>query len=357
MKIIFLIKGLGEYAQACAVGKMLVNSNEDAIFITNNDFICNIIRNDGFPLKQIKKKDHLQTILDNQQADALFLCNSHTTTSYTLNKPKNIDKIFSLDSNWLFNNKVYMQYKTYQWIDVIYCLFSRLYFERNLKANGGHYQIDNIFESKIYTPGFIPSGIRLSPIEKMKARLVFGLKDEDKLLVAYFGLSEFHSPVFARWSSNVINNVNKIIKTMNFSKVCKIHFINLSDIETIKHYKINNAASFNKIIGIADLVIMHHGYGTLPKIFNNQIPAICFSTLPEEVEHCPYYELKPAIELGAIKHLFFENYREYDLRSLIIKLLFDKEMINKIRQNQRNIFIAGEDNLIDHFYTQFSCLS
>ena len=67
----------------------------------------------------------------------LFLCNSHTTRIYNLSRPTSIEWVFSLDSNWLFNNEKYKKLAEFDFdsLDKLYekCPTLKLEIEKQLR--------------------------------------------------------------------------------------------------------------------------------------------------------------------------------------------------------------------------------
>lgn len=354
MNIAFVVNGLGEYSQAFPIAKYFLENDHEVTFFVTNSFLAKIITNDGFHLLHIKQSKDIHLRLEKFVGEALFLCNSHTTYLYNLTRTKGIKKVFSLDSNWLFNNQKYRNYQTYKWIDTNYVVFPNEFFLKNIKQNGGYYEIDPFFADKIYNPGFIPSGIKLTKESRINKRRSLGIKDNEKLMISYLGSSHYFPKQFIYLGQNLIRKIKAFIDLQAIKLNTQIKLVNLSDDHLSLHNQIvRKTEQFDEIIACADMVIMHHGYGTFPKIFNNQIPVICFTRKPRNLIHHPFYELKPCIDTGIISHFFFEDYSEKDLFEKIIIYLFDYKAIEDMKSKQKNIFVPGEKNLLDHFYRQF----
>lgn len=354
MKIIFVVHGLGEYAQAQAVADRLQRKKENIFFLSKDKLIKDIAFNDNFSV--IDEKNNINNILGKIEADALFLCNSHTNIPYDLVRPSKIKKIFSLDSNWLFNNKKYNsenfhKFYTYPWIDAIYALFPKPIFEANLKENGGYYEIEKYFKNRIYCPGFVPSGKSLNSSEKEILRKKYNINNEEKVISLYFGDRAFHSENYNKMVAETMRTISLILndlKTLN-----KIT-IKINKLDSDVPDKRKSSVHFDEELSISDLVIMHYGYGTLARIFHKKIPVISFIPEVENDIHSNYFELSPLIKKNAIKHFFFDKYEKTELKDMIISLLLNKPAIKDIRRHQDDIFVAGEENLVKHFYQQFN---
>lgn len=353
MKIIFVVHGLGEYAQAQAVADLFQKKKENIFFLSRDSMIKDIAFNDNFSV--MEEKNDINGILGKTEADALFLCNSHTNIQSNLLRPKKIRKVFSLDSNWLFNNKKYdgnksHKYSTYPWIDTIYTLFPKTIFEANLKENGGYYEVDQFFKKRIFCPGFVPSGKSVNFLGKKILRKKYNINNGKKIISLYFGDRAFHSNEYNRMVAETMRTISIILNDLKATNNIDVEIKKLdSDVPN----KRKSSIHFDEELSISDLVIMHYGYGTLARIFHKKIPVICFIPKVENELHSNYFELSPLIKKDAIKHFFFDKYEKTELKDTIVNLLLNESAIKDIRNHQNDIFVAGEDNLVKHFYQQF----
>ena len=353
MKIIFVVHGLGEYAQAQAVADLLQRKKENIFLLSKDKLIKDIAFNDNFSI--MDEKDDINNILNKTEADALFLCNSHTNIPYNLSRPNKIKKIFSLDSNWLFNNKKFnsqnlQKYSTYPWIDTIYALFPKSIFDINLKENGGYYELEKYFKEKIYCPGFVPSGKSINFSEKQILRKKYNIADGKKVISFYFGDKAFHSDNYNGMVSETMRIISLILNDLK--TISKIDF-EIKKLDSDVPDKRKSSVHFDEELSISDLVIMHYGYGTLARIFHKKIPVICFIPPVGNKDHSNYFELSPLIKKNAIKHFFFDKFEKTELKDTIVSLLLNESAIKDSRHYQEDIFVAGEENLVKHFYKQF----
>lgn len=363
MKTAFLVRGLGEYAQAVAIAPLIREKANTVLFLTDNAFLASLIEKDGFLLTFLTRPDEANEKLKHIEANALFLCNAHTTRIYNLVRPKQIKWIFSLDSNWLFNNEKYKKLNlpkllTYPWIDRPYLLFPRQFFLSNLKENGGYYEIDEVFKKKIITPGFIPSGPHFTYEQRRELRKKIGLLDNQKFVVSYFSKPEFHSSQIKEYIIQFERYVKSAINAINSTVDIPIAHFDLTSLWNNFSASINISPlatnDFDKIIGISDLVVMHYGYGTLPKVFANQIPVLCLIPRPDNHVHTNFFELKPCIDAKAIEHLFFDQVTQSSIEDIARSLLFDPAAIKQMKLNQARIFSKGEKNLLQNFYESYT---
>lgn len=345
MRVIFLVRGLGEYAQGQAVAYALKKRGHKVKFFLDHPFLAQIVRRDRFPFIFFKSPDSLQKILDKEKAEALFLCNSHTTYRYRLLRPPDVGRVFSLDSNWLFNNSLYQKlgmekFLTYDWIETIYVVFPPEFFFSNLKENGGYYEIEKSFYQKIKTPGFIPSGEKLEEEKKQKRREKFKVKENEKVIVTYFSRRQFHKTMKKDYVGFFQKIVSQVASRLSLSKR-KIKVIHLSSKNSL------STIAYDNFLDMADLFVMHFGYGTLPRLFHKQIPVICFLPKPESPYFSSYYELSPCIKRGLVDYLFFPEVNLENVKKKISRLLDDAEVREKIKENQKKYFISGEEKVIE----------
>lgn len=349
MLIYFLVKGLGEYAQATAIASRLREKGEEVWFITDSSFLENIIHKDHFLLKKIEEKTKINDFLRSLQADALFLCNAHTTFSFELSKPPYINKVFSLDSNWLFNNAYYTSHQVYEWIDTPYILFSKTIFESNLIKNNGYYKISDLFASKIYTPGFIPSNGLFTMQEKNEFKKKLNIKTTTKLVGMYFGLNTFHTKSYSNLIQAYVPKIKDLVNRYILKSGKDIQIIDFSGPD----FNVYSSQMYNNFLLVCDFVIMHHGYGTIPKLLHSAIPTLCYTDHPKDSKHHSFYELSPLIKAGAIKHLFYDEDQEQVLPNFVEAYLYDESQISMMKMAQKKVFVTGENNLISHFYRQY----
>lgn len=363
MKTAFLVRGLGEYAQAAAIAPLIRESSFTPLFLTDNAFLASLIKKDGFLLTFFTRADEANEKLKHIKAYALFLCNAHTTMIYNLIRPTQIKWIYSLDSNWLFNNEKYKKLNqpkllTYPWIDRPFVLFPKQFFLNNLMENGGYYEIDEVFKKKIITPGFIPSGPIFTDDQRRELRQKIGLSDGQKLVVSYFSKPEFHSSQIKEYIVQFQQYVKSAIKAISSTVNTPIAHFDLTSLWNNFQARINTSPlstnDFDTIIGISDLVVMHYGYGTLPKVFANQIPVLCLLPRPDNQLHTNFFELKPCIDAKAIEYLFFDQATEKSIEDIARSLLFDPKAMKEIKSNQARIFSKGEENLVQNFYGSYT---
>lgn len=349
--VVFVVKGLGEYAQAYSIAHLLKLIGYRVRFVAEADHLCSIIREDSFSLSQVTESS-IQRTLNHLKCDILFLCNSHTVASYNLSRPPQVHKVFSLDSNWLFHNQKYDElqlnkFHTVDWIDTIIVVFPEHFFKRNLSQNGGFYHISSELKRKVITPGFVPTIRTRSPVEIINTRRSLGIPVTAQMVVSYFSRVENHATTpYGKLILKLDDTVYDRVKAMSRLHETPIHYVSLTrkTINGIPFGKNEHLSSkmFEDILAAADLIVMHFGYGTLTKVFSLVKPVISFMPEPDNPVHCHYFELKPAIDLQMIDPLFYDSFSTAQLDVLLTKNLFNENYRRERIRNQVSNIISGE---------------
>lgn len=353
MNISFLVNGLGEYAQAHSIASKLAQRNHEITFYADKDLILEIIKLDKFKFEKVDQVN-VQEKLDSSNTDILFLCNSHTTLKYEITRPKNVKKVYSLDSNWLFNNPKYKnlgleKFTFYEWIDKVFIVFPPSFFENNLTKNGGDYIIDESISDKLISVGFVPSAKPISDDKKLEIRNNLNLAEDDILVITYFSRPEFHNDKTAKQISIfhdfALKTISKIKEDNNKIKIVDLANPNHSSIPLPPG--LLSTKDFDQIISSADLCVMHYGYGILTKALGYNIPTLCFIPKPEYDVHSHLFELKPCIDSGAIDSILFDESITDEFENKINNLLSNKEHVKQMVENQKRIYQAGEEKILE----------
>lgn len=359
MKIVYIVTGYGrsgecygEFAQAEA-SAMYAKNNNDISFIVKNKRLIEILQNEGFKVFHSDDTSTTKQLISKIAPDVVILCNSKTNYMYKFSimrepplEPKPL--VCSIDSNWLFLDDKRIGFPVPAWIDRIYVSFPEEIYYMGLIENGGHYKISKHFKEKISCPGFIPSSEKITTSMKALIRKELGFEKEEKLIIIYFGILE--ESVLPKFLTQFSQAIEELIQDKLKIKVIFKGRTNIEK-EWMKCITwINDTKKFNSILASADLVIQHHGLGTLPKLINNHVPAIC---LVEELQrdwpyyrHLAYYEIEPFSRLNLCKILPYSVTPEM-LKATIMDLLYNQREINKMKNSQKIHFKSGEKNLID----------
>ena len=360
MKIIYITTGLGrsgecfgEFSQAEASALYAKEKNNEIIFIIKNKRLFDILDKYDFQVFHSDDSKTTKQIISEIAPEVIILCNSKTVYMYkhsNMREPPLEPKPFicSIDSNWLFLEDKRIGFPVPTWIDRIFITFPKEIYKMGLLENGGHYKISDIYKKKISCVGFIPSSERITETNKNSVRKEFNIEKDEKLIIIYFGiLEEFILPkfltIFLQVIEDLIHNGFKVKVLFKGRAV-----INKKWIKCISW--INDTQKFESIFASADLVIQHHGMGTLFKLIHNQIPVIC---LVEDIKrkwryyrHWAYYEIEPFHRLNLCYSLPHSISKEM-LKQAILDLLYDQKKIKQMRKAQNKYFQPGEKNLYD----------
>jgi len=169
MKLTYIVQGLGELSQAESFALFTKKYNDKNIFITRTDKLAKVIRELGFKVFISKNTDSTLSLVRTIDPDVLFLCNSKTvymhSNSIIKRPPPNPRPLIScFDSNWLFLTDKRLEFQSPKWLDLIFVVIPKRIFNAGLERNGGHYRISPLYAKKIFAPGFIPSGEKITAI-------------------------------------------------------------------------------------------------------------------------------------------------------------------------------------------------
>jgi len=342
MTFLFLVRGLGEFSQAESLAKFAKKKKVKSFFAID-DAIEDIVKEEELNYKIVKTAKDARELIDKIKPRALFLCNSKTSRPLIKDAPTQRMAIFSIDSNWLFGQT--NKFKVYDWIDCFLVVFPKKIFDLGLRKNGGFYTIPKKYLDKIFCSGFIPSGKKLTEPEKLKSRNALGITKDEKLIFGYFGKGLTYR---AFLTPKLLKVVEKLCRDGYKIKLfwCGPKFEIKKDF-LIQPKNYITTANFDKIAASADLIVQHHGLGTLAKIIHNQIPTITFipekfTQKPKIFRHSPSYEIEAFEKAGICKSLTYKS-KLIELEKLVLKLLYNKDTINQIKRKQKKIFVSGEE--------------
>lgn len=378
MKIAYVVGiALGELAQAKALAFYARKKGDQNVFMAKEPRLISSIKDEGFEVIPTKDTSSTRKIVKRIEPDVLFLCNSKSVSIVDdpiLDKPPLPPQplICSLDSNWLFSQDKRSLFKTPGWIDRIYIVMPPEIYQMGLMENGGHYKIPKMFKEKISCPGFVPSGNRISTAARERTRNSLKIRDNEKLIFVYFGfLEKVLAPAFFPVLKEIIYQFSQNHKSI---KVLFMGKYTLQEKWSIHGDWIKTEKEYNTHLASADLIIQHHGLGTLPKAIHNQVPVICL--VPEIKKDMPYYKHSEFYEIQPFKrlnlcetlpynisssssnkcmHFFLSNPERYPLsdisisaqrlKKLLTNLLYNKGKIKSLQNAQKRYFVGGEENI------------
>ena len=361
MKCAYVVQGFGEFSQAEAFARYAQTRGDSNIFICDDPALIDLIKKSGFEVIRATTTHKTQQIIRKARPDVLFLCNSKTV--YMRDEailkeaplpPRPLTASF--DSNWLFLNHKKSLFRVPEWLDLPLVVMPEVIYTKGLKKNGGRYTIGANFAQKIFCPGFIPSGFRVSSREKAAIRGKLGIKPGEKLIFSYFGIRE---PLILQ---NYVSALEKIIPQLekNGKKVkvfLKIHkeLKHLPRADWLLTKKWLSAEDYVRYLAAADLVIQHHGLGTLPKVIRNQVPALC--VVPDLAKKYAFYEHSPSFEIEAFQRLGLcasipYSFSATQLSRQTQRLLFNKKVVSAMKKAQARVFQSGEKTAYNHIVSR-----
>jgi hypothetical protein len=341
---------MGEFAQAKSMANFLIKKKEDITFLIHPS-LENTTKESKFKYFVIENPNDTKKVLDKIDPDVLFLCNSKT--SYKMINHRFGKLVLSLDSNWLFSPNQPKKFKFHDWVDYYILVFPKKIFLAGLKKYNGHYSIPEHNLKKIFNPGFIPSLDEITVLEKLEIRKQFIKNPHEKLIFCYFGRGLTIKKYGSKYISKFIEAVDKIN-----SKKIVVRVVCSGDVEVFSKYSVKpwftfipwmKEKQFDNVLQSSDLVIQHHGLGTMPKVIGASIPVIPFIPyLDKKIKkfHSPSYEID-AFEKNKVCCPLTNKDKIRKIEKTIRDLLFDKEKIDIMKKNQKKIYIPGEGILLD----------
>jgi hypothetical protein len=340
-KFCFVSRGPGETGQARALAKFLSKKGGRILFCLHQERNLFFLKDDKeFKVFLTPEPKDLNKILENEKPDFLFLFNSKMwgddfKEECPFKKPK---FVFCFDSNWLFNNQKYPQYKFVKWADKYFILFPEKIFKLGLREFGGNFEIEKEMKEKLIPIGFIPSYL---PFKREGIKNELGIQKGEKLIFSYF--SGFGAG-YRSWAlENFVDALDLLIK-----KGMKIKAIYIGPrLRVQRKWLIEregvSARKYFEILASSDLVFMHQGMVTLAQSISCQIPVICnVSILKTELPRLHFWEVLPFKKAGVCE-MFSKTTKIEKIKKRIEELLYEKKEIQKMRKKQREIFERGEE--------------
>lgn len=351
LKILFVCRGPGETGQARALGKFLAKKGAKIVFCLHQEKNLFFLEKDKeFKVFLTPKPENLKKIVEKEKPKILFLFNSKMwDDNFKKECPfKRPDFVFCADSNWLFNNKKYPDYKYVEWADKYFILFPQKIFELGQKGRGGMFEIEKEIKEKIIPVGFVPSYQPVSKEKREKIRKKLGIKKNEKFIFSYFsGWGAGHRV----WAfENMIKAIDFLIK-----KGRKIKALYVGPLENLTEIKRPwlilkekmSAKDFFLILNSSDLVFMHQGMVTLAQAISCQIPVISnVSILKKELPKLHFGEVSPFKRAGVCE-MFSKTTKIEKIAKKIEELLYKRKEREKMKKRQKEIFEAGEEKIFE----------
>lgn len=340
MNTLFLCHGMGEFAQAESFARYLRDHRESISFlVTGDEKLVRSCQANGFPYSVWQREGDVVRTAAAIQPDVIIYCNSKTAYPLLTTPPANLPLAVSLDSNWLFNNSG-KAFRVHSWLDQFFVVMPKRVFNLGLLEHGGHYRLSPAMKRKVFPVGFIPSGKRFSRSDKEAFRKREGVRANEKLVFLYVGGKWYLIPVLLL----VLDELARRLRL-------KVMIVGSHEIPRVQpHYRVKRwfatPEAFELALASSDLVIQHHGLGTLPKVIRAQVPVICLTRklegpLPPSA-HSAHYEIEPFAKLGVCRQLpYFEEKSVY--LTAIRELLLSREARRTMQKAQAKLWEPGEE--------------
>jgi len=340
--VLFLVSGMGEYAQASSFALYLEKQKIESLFIVPTQ-LEKAVKSDNFNYQLIE--NNADEIISKINPSYLFLCNSKTVYDLITKKPK-ADNILTLDSNWLFVPEK-SPFPVIEFVSSYVTVMPKKVFQAGLKENGGHYNLPKEILNKITTVGFIPSGHDYSEKKKQAMRKKYQ-KSNEKLIFCYFG----RGLTFEKYGSKYIDNFFQAIDIINKDKIKARVIYAGNGINKYNHYEwletvewFKTIEEFELTLSSCDLIVQHHGLGNLPKAIRSQIPAICFvPKVPKTQYHSPAFEIEAFVKAKLCESLTNESSKKFIVNQ-VESLLYNSSCSSIMKKAQKKLFVDGEVKL------------
>jgi len=358
MKICFFCIGSGETSQAVAICKFALKKGYKCKLIATNESGSKYSKMSGietidyfkWPVRVARRNmgyDPLEVnkIIEETKSDVLVICNSKATSWGFLTRRPNVNRVFSVDSNWLFNQ--YKDVTIADWIDTCFVTFPKKVFKAGLKENGGVYSINKNILDKIKPVGFVPSGKKIDRHKKAQVFERYNFSSSDKLVFIYCGWDEDYTEKLIRQYTKVISGLKSPYK-INIVYAGKRNF-KLKDAICDREY-LAKPSNFQLVLSASDLVVAHQGMITLFQSIGAAVPII--SNVPGKgkyhsgMYHTSYYEVKILSSLDLCIGL--ERFQSDDvIKNTVSKVLLEDSVRSKIIKAQTGTYEPAEENVLN----------
>ncbi|HOX41216.1 MAG TPA: hypothetical protein PK263_03410, partial [bacterium] len=272
MKILIATMGPGETSQGSALARYLSDKGILVNFLVVRKENLHFVQ--GIKLCKASvcsTPSDLKTEIGSGQYDAVFLFNSKIfgkDSDFIKNAPSPKPPVFSVDSNWLFNQPEHFPYVS--WLDRIFLNFPESIFAKGLAKNGGKYSIPDGVLKIIQPIGYIPSYRPLSEAEKRKTRQKIGIP-EGKIIFCYLGSGvTFRKDFFGRFL-DILDHYFSLFGNTNLI-FCGDQKVDRPWLT--KQFVDPSVSEFSRLLAASDLVFQHQGLGTLEQAICANVPVI-----------------------------------------------------------------------------------
>ena len=352
IKYLFFAIGPGETSQARALAKYISRRGGEIIFSLQQRVNLFFVAKDReFKVFVTETPIKLKRLIETKRPDVLLFFNSKAWNNYkSFIKGPPFQKppiCIAVDSNWLFNNKIYKNLRFSEWMDKYLVTIPKKIFRLGLKENGGNFKIPRENLKKIISVGFLPSFKKPSLKKKTKLKNKYKIKKTEKLIFAYFSGYGAEHKIWA--FDNLVNSVDRLTKKGKKIKVIYVGPKKNLNRERIKRewliFKGKLAAEeFFLTLASSDLVFQHQGLATLSQGVSAGIPIIANvarykkSSLP----NIHFWEVRP-FEKAGVCFLFSKSSSIKKISKKIEKLIYNPAVRQEMQRKQKSVFERGEE--------------
>ncbi|KKU52429.1 MAG: hypothetical protein A3H69_03625 [Candidatus Sungbacteria bacterium RIFCSPLOWO2_02_FULL_47_9] len=362
-KVFIAALGPGEISQGMAFAKYALSKGSAVSFAvlrkSNLPFLPKTSARFQKLLAPTPRK--LNALVEKSRPDVLVLCNSKMFSwdAYFINHPPDPKPLtVSIDSNWLFFKE--SPYQSLPWTDRHYINLPKKVFRFGQKEFGGHYRISHEMLKKIKVVGMIPSYKSLparvrSPIRRKYA------KPGEKLIFLYASVGGLIKP-------EVFGTLTDVVEAL-CGQSCRIRVVHAGDYglprrEQRRYPWLTYAGpvttdEFYAILASSDLIFQHQGLGTLAQAISAGVPAIAnVKDVRDERSpwHAHAWEVEPFARAGACMFFSFSDPIK-KIITAIESLLYDEKKRQRMRQDQKAIYSAGELVVFEDIKRLLNCAS
>ncbi len=292
--------GAGETGQAVSLANYFVQNGEKVVFCLVQKVNLPFLRGKPFSVYHTPFPEDLKKIIISENPEAVLYFNSKIWKNNGKFQTKRISsscRHVTVDSNWLFNEKGYPDFRYISWADRYFVNMPKSVFLLGLRRNGGGFSVpDNTLE-RIEATGMIPFYKKISQKKKKDIRKKLNVKEDEKLIFSYFGGFGAGHRVWA--FQKLISSLKEIQKRTKIKLVYSGLKENLNDKYFLNDWIIHKenmpSEEFFETLSSSDLVFQHQGLATLAQAICANIPVIAnVGTIPGwSIPRIHIYEVEP----------------------------------------------------------------
>lgn len=350
IRYLFFTIGPGETSQARALAKYISRRDGEIIFsLQQRVNLFFVAKDKEFKVFVTETPLKLKGLIEKKKPDVLLFFNSKGWSNYKgfIKKPPFQKPSISLavDSNWLFNNKIYKKLRFSEWMDKYLITMPQKIFRLGLKENGGNFKIPPEDLKKIIPIGFLPSFKKVNLKKQLK--LKYKIKKSEKLIFAY--LSGYGAEHKTWVFDNLVDSVDRLIKG---GKKIRVIYVgpkkSLNPEKTKRKWLIFKeklpAEEFSLTLASSDLIFQHQGLATLSQGISAQIPIIANATRYKKssLPNIHFWEVRP-FERAGVCFLLSKSSSIKKISKKIEELLYNPEVRKKMQKNQKAVLEKGEE--------------